>query len=249
MASRSNNLPPALRARLREVPALAWTVAQAYSAVPFVRRQGRTGAALRVMVAAWAVPSWLIMYLPLSPVGVRHGCLARRDPHAVVFILSPTERRVPLGPFAILCLLWVLLSPLLLMYPLALVWPPLLWLPPVPMIGDVLGLASRHCSGRMRAGRGKRTSTLERRAGALAASGAAVLMVGLYAAHPECGRKTRRWRRCWTRWTLCSTGSSRCTRAVPSRRCSRAGSGPSCASSRTCPRSGASRPSFWRDPT
>ncbi len=118
MAGRSNNLPTALRARLSEVPTLAWTVAQAYSAVPSVHRQGRTGAALRVMAAAWAVPSWLIMYLPLSLVGVRHGSLARRDPHAVVFILSPTQRLVPLGPFGALCLLWVIFSPLLLMYPL-----------------------------------------------------------------------------------------------------------------------------------
>lgn len=176
MAPDDAGVPVSLQPRLREVPALAWTVAQAYSVLPAVHGQWPAGWVLRVMAAAWVVPAWLLLYLPVVLLCVCRGELARQDRHGVV-IVQPTGRVLPPPRSTGLLLLWVVLTSSLLVVPVVVVsW--LFAVTLLPVAADGLGLLHRvrRAKGAMSAAR--------RRGKALTAAGMTVRTIGLYAAHP-----------------------------------------------------------------
>lgn len=168
-------LTPALKASVRDVPALAWTVAHAYTTLPSISRRDAVGAVLRLAAAAWLVPMWLVVWVPVVASSVAAATGARCDRHALVTV-RPAGRRALRGRSAVVMAAVGAVSGSLLIGPAVLFLPwwavTLLLLPLVP---DLAGVALR---GRRR-GRGTAP-----RAHARARAGETVWIVELYAAHP-----------------------------------------------------------------
>lgn len=82
-------LPAALRPTMREVPALAWTAAHALSSLPTGHRGGLLlGAYLRPIAALWAIPMWVIVWIPAIGLTTHRGEVARRSRRALVLALA-----------------------------------------------------------------------------------------------------------------------------------------------------------------
>lgn len=162
-------LPVGLQPRLREVPALAWTVTRAFTAVP-PANQTRPGP-MRLLSALWSVPAFMFLYLPILLFSVWSGYVVRLDRRALLLVL-PAGRaleRVKLTvPFA-----WLLATA----GPVGLFAPgPMMVALGVPLVTDLAGVLVAAC----RAGPGSAGHAKQ-----LAGQGHPVATVGLYAANPR----------------------------------------------------------------
>lgn len=162
-------LPAGLQPRLREVPALAWTVTRAFTAVPPANRT-RPGP-VRLLSALWSVPAFMVLYLPLLLFSVWSGRVVRLDRRALLLVLPagwPLERVKLTVPFA-----WLLATagPVGLFAPV-----PVMVALGVPLVTDLAGVLVAAC----RAGPGSAGHAKQ-----LAGQGHPVATVGLYAANPR----------------------------------------------------------------
>lgn len=171
-------LTPALKASVRDVPALAWTVAHAYTTLPSIGRRDAGGAVLRLAGAAWLVPMWLVVWVPVVASSVAAATAARCDRHALVTV-RPAGRWALRGRSAVVMAAVGAVSGSLLIGPAVLFLPwwavTLLLLLLLPLVPDLAGVVLRA----RRTGRGTGP-----RADARARAGELVWVVELYAAHP-----------------------------------------------------------------
>lgn len=163
-------LPEALRARPRDAPGLAWTAANAYAPFSPSGRPGLLGSLLRSLAGVLAAAQ-LIFYLPIVVISIGLGSLARRDRHALILVrtsapLSAKSLGVGVGAAA------AGLGALLLM----LVLRARAWI--------ALGVFAWYEAGTLWI-RTCAHGSLRPRREQLKRSGALVLDVGLYAAHPR----------------------------------------------------------------
>ena len=169
-------LPAQLRARLRDAPGLAWTVANAYTPAP-APRPGPRGVALRVLTSIWVSPR-LMHYVPLVAVAIWTGGLARIDRHAPVLV----DRDAPVTPSSVASLAAAVTVPAVFVF--LVLWSLSVSAGQVQATAVVLGavimldVATVILVRRAHGSTGPRRKELE-------LTGAQVPDVALYAAHPR----------------------------------------------------------------